>query len=59
VNQQSQQRMTKHEAARRLAQLIEKSMARKGLSEDKRNARVRQGVEYVDRVIASRGNRAK
>jgi hypothetical protein len=59
VNQQLQQRMTKQEAAHRLAQLVEKSMDRKGLSEGKKNARVQSGIDYVDAVIASRANRAK
>jgi len=52
-------KMTKREAARRLAELIERNMERKGLSEDKRNARVQRGIEYVDKVIASRDDRSK
>jgi hypothetical protein len=59
VNQQPQPKMTKDEAARRLAQLVEKNMDRKGLSEGKKNARVEGAIEYVDAVIAARANRAK
>jgi hypothetical protein len=59
VNHQPQPRMTKQEAARRLAQLVEKNMDRKGLSESKKNSRVQSGVEYADAVIAARANRAK
>jgi hypothetical protein len=59
VNQRPQPRMTRHEAARRLAQLVEKNMDRKGLSENEKNARVKSGIEYIDSVIAARGNRAK
>jgi hypothetical protein len=51
--------MTKDEAARKLAQLVEKNMDRKGLSEDKKNARVESAIEYVDAVTAARANRAK
>jgi hypothetical protein len=47
-------KMTKHEAARRLAQIAERDMDRKGLSEDKRNARVQKFVDYVER-----GNQGK
>jgi hypothetical protein len=51
--------MTKQEAARRLAQLVEKNMDRKGLSEDKKNARVQRAIEYVDKIISARATRAK
>jgi hypothetical protein len=54
VNQQPHQRMTKQEAARRLARLVEEDMDRKGLSESKKNARVQQFVEHVDAVNAGR-----
>lgn len=59
LNQQPQPKMTKEEAARRLTQLVEKNMDRKGLSEDKKNARVQSAIEYVDAVIAARATRAK
>jgi len=58
-HQEPARRMTKQEAARRLAQLVEKNMDRKGLSEDKKNARVKSAIEYVDAVIAARATRAK
>jgi len=54
VNQQPHQRMTKAEAARKLARLVEEDMDRKGLSETKKNARVKQFMEYVDAVNADR-----
>jgi hypothetical protein len=54
VNQQPHQRMTKAEAAQRLARLVEEDMDRKGLSESKKNARVQQFVEHVDAVNAGR-----
>ena len=54
VNQQPHQRMTKAEAARKLARLVEEDMDRKGLSEGKKNARVQQFVEHVDAVNAGR-----
>jgi hypothetical protein len=54
VNQQPQPRMTKQEAARRLARLVEEDMDRKGLSESKKNDRVQQFVEHVDAVNANR-----
>jgi hypothetical protein len=47
-------KMSKHEAVRRLAQLAEEDMDRKGLSEDKKNARVQRFVEHVDAVSAGR-----
>ena len=50
VNQQPHQRMTKAEAARKLARLVEEDMDRKGLSENKKNAKVQQFVEHVDTV---------
>jgi hypothetical protein len=59
VNEEPQPRMTKQEAARRLAQLVEKNMDRKGLSEDKKNARVQRAIEYVDKIISARATRAK
>ena len=59
VNEEPQPRMTKQEAARRLAQLVEKNMDRKGLSEDKKNARVQRAIEYVDKIISARSTRAK
>jgi len=52
--QPSNRRMTKHQAARKLAQLVEADMERKGLSEDKKNERVRRFVDHVDAVIAER-----
>jgi hypothetical protein len=54
VNQQPHPRMTKAEAARKLARLVEEDMDRKGLSESKKNARVQQFVEHVDAVSAGR-----
>jgi hypothetical protein len=58
-DQPEPRKLTKHEAARRLVQLVEKNMDRKGLSEDKKNARVQSAIEYTDGVIAARANRAK
>ncbi len=53
-DQPQPRKLTKHEAARKLAQLVEADMERKGLSEDKRNERVQQFAEHVDAVIAGR-----
>lgn len=50
---------TKEEAARRMAQIVEKSMDREGLSEEKKNERVQKFVEHVDAVNAARATRAK
>jgi hypothetical protein len=47
-------KLTKREAAKRLAQLAEKRMERDGLSDAKKNARVQSFVEYVDAVSANR-----
>jgi hypothetical protein len=47
-------KMSKHEAARKLAQLAEQSMTRNGLSEEKKNARVQSFIEYVDAVNENR-----
>ena len=47
-------KMTKHQAARKLTELVEASMNRKGLSEAKKNARVESFVEYVDATNADR-----
>jgi hypothetical protein len=58
-DQPERPKLTKHEAARKLAQLVEKNMDRKGLSEDKKNARVQSAIEYVDAVIVARATRAK
>jgi hypothetical protein len=54
IPDESDRKVTKHEAARKLAQLIEADMDRKGLSEDKRNDRVKRFVEHVDAVSAGR-----
>jgi len=48
------QKMTKQQAAQRLAQLAEESMTRKGFSEDKKNARVQSFVEAVDTISENR-----
>lgn len=52
--QPNRRKMTKQEAARKLARLAEESMERKGLSEGKKMAKVQQFVEYVDAVNARR-----
>jgi hypothetical protein len=46
----SQRKLSKHEAARKLVKLVEAHMDRKGLSEGKRKERVKQFTEYVDSV---------
>jgi hypothetical protein len=53
-NEPPNRKMTKREAARKLAHLAEADMERKGLSEEKRNARVHRFVEYVDAISANR-----
>lgn len=47
-------KMSKTEAAKKLAQLAEKRMERDGLSEAKKNARVESFVEFVDAASADR-----
>ena len=42
-----------------MAQIVEKSMDREGLSEEKKNERVQKFVEHVDAVNAARATRAK
>lgn len=55
VSQQpSTNKLNRQEAARKLAQIVEKDMERKGLSEEKKNDRVKKFVEYVDGVSANR-----
>ncbi len=54
VCQQPNRKMTKQDAARKLVRLVEQDMDRKGLSESKKNDRVRKFVEYVDAVSARR-----
>jgi hypothetical protein len=53
-HEQRPRKLTKQEAARKLAQLVEADMERKGLSEEKKNDRVKKFVEYVDAVSANR-----
>jgi hypothetical protein len=50
-HEQATRKLSRHDAARRLAQIVEESMTRKGLSEDKKDARVKSAIEYVDAVI--------
>ena len=51
---QPPRKLTKGEAARKLARLVEADMERKGLSEAKKNDRIQSFVEYVDCVNANR-----
>jgi hypothetical protein len=51
---QPHKKLTKQEAARKLARLVEADMERKGLSEAKKNDRIKSFVEYVDCVNANR-----
>ena len=54
VCQPANRKMTKREAVRRLVRLVEEDMDRKGLSDDKKNDRVRQFIAHVDAVSAGR-----
>jgi hypothetical protein len=58
-HQEPARKMSKHEAAHRLAQIAEESMERKGLSEGKKNAKVQNFVGYVNAVNAAHATRAK
>lgn len=53
-DQPNRRKMTKQEAARRLVRLAEENMDCKGLSEAKKNARVKQFIAHVDAVSAGR-----
>ncbi|MGA8299708.1 MAG: hypothetical protein WB817_09495 [Terriglobales bacterium] len=47
-------KMTKKEAARELSKIFEEDMECKGYSEQKKNSKIKQFVEYVDEVTAAR-----
>jgi hypothetical protein len=53
-DQPARRKMTRGEAALKLARIAEEHMERKGLSEAKKTERVRQFVEHVDAVSANR-----
>jgi hypothetical protein len=53
-DQPARRKLTRAEAALKLSRIAEADMERKGLSETKKNERVRQFIEHVDSVSANR-----